>query len=124
MKLRCPAGEPCAYVTEEVDQQTALALLAMHERAAHPNTGGGGGNTVKKPEKFPRPQIAQDATAEVWEEFHTAWLQYKYEYSLTGTTLNRQLYACCSPSLAISLSRTAGGKRFELGEEQLLTQIK
>ena len=125
MKLRCPAGAPCAYVTEEVDQQTALTLLEMHERAAHPNTGGGGGgNTVKKPEKFPRPQIAQDATAEVWEEFHTAWLQYKDEYSLTGTTLNRQLYACCSPSLATSLSRTTGGRHFELGEEQLLTQIK
>ena len=125
VKLSCPAGVPCTYVTEEVDPQTALALLAMHERVAHPATGGGGDSTrVKKPEKFPRPQIDQDSTAEAWAEFHTAWLQYKDEYSLSGTTLNRQLYACCSQSLATSLSRTTGGKHFELGEDQLLTQIK
>ena len=67
VKLSCPAGAPCTYVTEEVDPQTALALLAMYERAAHPATGGGGESTragVKKPEKFPRPQIDQDSTAE------------------------------------------------------------
>ena len=95
VKLTCPAGGPCNYVTEEVDAQTALALLTMHERTAHPTVGGGEERTkVMKPEKFPRPQIDQDSTAETWDEFHTAWLQYKDEYSLSGTTLKRQLYAC------------------------------
>ena len=60
IKLKCPAGGPCTYVTEEVDAQTALALLAMNERAAHPTTGGGEERTkVMKPENFPRPLIDQ-----------------------------------------------------------------
>ena len=120
VKLKCPAGVACTYVTEEVDSQTALALLPMHERAVNPASGGGGESTkANKPEKFPRPQIDQDSTAEAWDEFHTAWQQYKDEYSLSATTLNRQLYACCSQSLATSLSCTTSGKHFELGEEQL-----
>ena len=38
----------------------------------------------KKSEKFPRPSIDLDSTAEAWQEFYTAWLQYKDKYSLTG----------------------------------------
>ena len=100
-----PSGGSCTYVTENVDPQTALALLMMHRELSHLSTGGGEERTkVIKPEKFPRPQIDQDSTAEAWDEFHTAWLQYKDEYSLSGTTLKRQLYACCSSSLVTSIS--------------------
>ena len=71
----------------------ALALLTMHERAAHPATGGGGDSTkVKKPEKFPRPQIDQDSTAEAWDEFHTAWLQYKDEQAVVCLLFTKPCY--------------------------------
>ena len=94
-------------------------------RAVHPEVGNGGNSTiVRKPEKFPRPSIDQDATAEAWEEFHSAWLQYKDEYSLDGTALTRQLYACCSQSLATSLSRTTCGTHFTLNEKELLKHMK
>ena len=107
VRVSCPAGPPCTYKTEEVDLVTALGLIYIHMRAVHLDVGGGGnvGTIVRKPEKFPRPSIDQDATAEAWEEFHSAWLQYKDEYNLAGTALTRQLYACCSQSLATSLSR-------------------
>ena len=50
IKLTCPAGGPCNYVTEEVDAQTALALLTMHERTTHPTADGGEERTkVMKP---------------------------------------------------------------------------
>lgn len=58
MKLRCPTGGLCTYVTEEVVPQTALASLAMHERATHPATCDGGESIkVKKPERFPHPEM-------------------------------------------------------------------
>ena len=65
MKIPCPVSGS-AFSTPEADAQTALALLAMHERGVHPTTGGGGEERTKvmKPEKFPRPHIDQDSTAE------------------------------------------------------------
>ena len=116
--------EICSFRTMELEYEHANEQLVTHMKFAH-NEGPGLPHSEKnKPEKFPRPQIDQDSTSEAWDEFHTAWLQYKDEYSLTGTTLDRQLYAYCSQSLTISLSRITDGKHFELGEEQLLTQIK
>ena len=64
-------------------------------RYVHPIHGGGeaGG---RKPEKFPRPEIKLDSSAEDWEEFKVTWEQYKAEYSLEGADMIRQLVACCS----------------------------
>ena len=124
MRLSCPAGAPCAYVTEEVELQTAMALLAMHKEIAHPATAPAQRQNSCKPEKFPRPSINVDTTDEAWQDFYTAWLQYKDEYNLTGLAITRQLYACCSTELATSLSRTTGGAHFTLSESQLLEQMK
>ena len=38
--------------------------------------------------------------------------------------MTRQLYACCSSELAISLSRVTGGKYFTLDESTLLKRMK
>ena len=116
MRLPCP-GTQCNYVTEEVDIQAALTLLAMHKEIDHPGDGQATPHSSsRKPEKFPRPNITIDTTAEAWQDFYTSWLQYKDEYSLTGQAVTRQLYACCSTELATSLSRTTGGAHFTLSE--------
>ena len=123
--LPCPMGMDCDYKTESVEEATALEMQAMHECMKHPtsaNLATNGGS--KKPEKFPRPSIDLDSTAEAWQEFHTSWLQYKDEYGLTGKAYTRQLYACCSQDLATSLSRTTGGTHFDLTESQLINTIK
>ena len=124
VKLSCPAGAACGYVTEEVELQTAMALLAMHREIAHPAAVPAQQHNSRKPEKFPRPSINVDTTHEAWQDFYTAWLQYKDEYSLAGHAITRQLYACCSMELATSLSRTTGGAHFTLSETQLLEQMK
>ena len=92
-------------------------------RYVHPIHGGGeaGG---RKPEKFPRPEIKLDSSAEDWEEFKVTWEQYKAEYSLAGAGMIRQLVACCSEEMRQSLSRLTGGKQFTLTETFLLGHIK
>ena len=121
-KLSCPAGATCGYTTEEVEFEAAMELLKMHRDIAHaaPAQLPQG----KKPEKFPRPSIDVDTTAEAWNDFYMAWLQYKDEYGLTGQAITRQLYACCTTELATSLSRTTGGAHFTLSEAQLVEHMK
>ena len=123
-RLPCP-GTQCGYVTEELDIQDAMAMLAMHKEIDHPAANPATPHTSsRKPEKFPRPSITVDTTAEAWQDFYTSWLQYKDEYGLTGLAVTRQLYACCSTELATSLSRTTGGAHFTLTEAQMMDQMK
>ena len=122
MKLKCIAEE-CTWESQDVNEGLAEKTLLMHLQLVHqvppaqPQVGGTG---LKKPEKFPRPLIDQDSTLESWNEFLSSWGQYKDEYELSGTTLTRQLYACCSSDLRTSLSRTSGGSHFTLTEDQML----
>ena len=126
MKLKCVA-EGCEWESQELNEGLAKDTLVMHLQLVHqiepaqPQVGGAG---VKKPEKFPRPSIDQDSTLETWSEFLSSWEQYKDEYQLSGTSLTRQLYACCSTSLKTSLSRTSGGTHFTLTEARMLDVIK
>lgn len=68
--------------------------------------------------------IGLDEPVERWEDFKSAWDQYKDEYSLMGQRLTRQLVACCSSDLSMSLSRATGGKHFSLNEATLLERMK
>ena len=125
VRLGCPAGAPCVYATEDLEEGNALAMLTMHVALIHPQQQQAAAPPAaannKKPEKFPRPNIDLDATAETWQDFYTAWLQYKDEYGLAGQAITRQLYACCSTELSTSLS---GGAHFTLQEDQLLENMK
>ena len=123
--IPCPCGPPCTYSTPAMEAESALTVLAMHERQRHNAQAYPQHNTQsKKPEKFPRPSIGLDETDEKWQDFTTAWDQYKDEYSLSGQAISRQLYACCSTELATSLSRVTGGKHFTLDEAELLGHMK
>ena len=120
-------AEGCDWESQKLNEGLAKDTLVMHLQLVHqvepaqPQVGGAG---VKKPEKFPRPSIDQDSTLETWSEFLSSWEQYKDEYQLSGTSLTRQLYACCSTSLKTSLSRTSGGTHFTLTEARMLDVIK
>ena len=63
----------------QLEEDNAEPLLDGHLRYAHGAMVGAGG---KKPEKFPRPEIKMDSSAEDWAEFEVEWEQYKEEYSL------------------------------------------
>ena len=126
VRLPCVAGGACNFMTVELEYAQAKELLDTHLRYAHPVAAGAGGGAGgnKKPEKFPRPEIKLDSSAEDWAEFKVTWTQYKEEYELAGAALIRQLYACCSEELRQSLSRSTGGKHFEKTEAELLALMK
>ena len=128
VSLSCPASDTCDYKTEKLPVNDAMALPQMHERTTYgtgvssAHAGDAGRNS--KPEKFPRPAIGLDEPVEKWEDFKSAWEQYKDEYSLAGQRLTRQLVACCSSELSTSLSRATGGKHFTLDEDTLLLRMQ
>ena len=80
VKLPCPARD-CAY--ETIEQETrphAKELLDIHVRIDHAAAAVAGGDSLKKPEKFPRPEISLDKSTEDQSEFLVTWEQYKDEY--------------------------------------------
>ena len=111
VKLKCTIGDTCTWETQELEFDQANILLNSHLKHAHPVAGGGSND--RKPEKFPRPELKLDSSAEEWSEFKVTWAQYKAEYNLDGSSLIRQLFASCSEELRHSLSRTTGGRQFD-----------
>ena len=63
-------------------QNNAEKLLESHLKFAHPIAGGS--NNDNKPEKFPRPELKLDSSAEEWSEFLVPWNEYKAEYNQTA----------------------------------------
>ena len=122
IRLPCLVGGDCNFQTVQLEYEQAKAQQDGHMQYAHGATAGAG--VGKKPEKFPRPEIKMDSSAEDWSEFEVEWEQYKEEYTLAGSALIRQLYACCSDELKQSLSRSTGGRQFIQTEANLLKLIK
>ena len=122
VELPCTVGGSCTFKTIQLEFEQAKALLDSHLKYAHQATGGS--NSERKPEKFPRPDIKLDSSQEEWSEFLVMWRQYKEEYNLAGSSLIRQLFACCSEELRHSLSRSTGGSHFNKSEKQLLELMK
>ena len=83
-------------------QNNTEKLLESHLKFAHPIAGGS--NNDNKPEKFPRPELKLDSSAEEWSEFLVPWNEYKAEYNLGG-------------------ARTMGGSQIDKTEIQLLQLI-
>ena len=123
IKLPYLVGGECEFQTVQLEYEQAKAQQDGHMQFAH---GGGAAGPAggKKPEKFPRPEIKMDSSAEDWAEFQVEWEQYKEEYTLAGSALIRQLYACCTDDLKQSLSRSTGGRQFVQTEANLLKLIK
>ena len=125
INLPCSIGGECDFQTIALEYDQAKDLLQLHMQHTHPVTMPGGGVHDKfKPEKFPRPTLELDSTAETWADFRTTWNQYKMEYNLEGPGLIRQLHACCAAELKTSLSRLTGGKQFDSTEDELLAYMK
>ena len=86
VKLKCTFGDTnCNFETQELEFQFAEKLLESHLKFAHPIPGAS--NNDRKPEKFPRPDLKLDSSAEEWSEFLVTWQQYKEEYNLAGASL-------------------------------------
>ena len=78
------------------------------------------GDSQRRPEKFPRPEIGLEKSTEDWLEFRVTWKQYKEEYILPGAQLVCQLYAYCSEKMKTSLSTMTAGEQLKKTREELL----
>ena len=85
VKLRCPGGGDCEFET----------ISLPYDQASEQLDGQAPVGSSNKHEKFPRPEIKLDSTAEDLEEFSLKWSQYKEEYNLADAGLIRQFFACC-----------------------------
>ena len=92
VKLKCTFGDTnCNFETQELEFQFAEKLLESHLKFAHPIPGAS--NNDRKPEKFPRPDLKLDSSAEVWSEVLVTWQQYEEEYNLAGARSDSSLPA-------------------------------
>ena len=124
IKLPCLMGGDCTFQTVQLEYEQAKVQQDGHMQYAHTLATNSAGEGAKKPEKFPRPEVRMDSSAEDWAEFEVTWGQYKEEYSLAGPALIRQLYACCADELKQGLSRSTGGGQFSLTESNLLKLMR
>ena len=67
VELPCPAND-CEFKTIKLEFAHAKELLDIHVKVDHP-VAAVGGESQRKPEKFPRPEISLDKSAEEWSEF-------------------------------------------------------
>ena len=94
-------------------QNNAEKLLESHLKFAHPIAGGS--NNDNKPEKFPRPELKLDSSAEEWSEFLVPWNEYKAEPDSSNSSLP------VAPRTFVP--RTMGGSQIDKTEIQLLQLI-
>ena len=73
LKLPCPIGG-CDYQTIELDYAQAKEYLDIHVK--YIRNAAASGESSKKPEKFPRPEIILDSSSEDWSEFKVTWGQW------------------------------------------------
>ena len=64
----------CDYVTPPFEEmKDARSYMDVHVQLDHPTSANQmRSSNERKPEKFPRPTIDLDSTAEAWQYFHTA----------------------------------------------------
>ena len=99
----CNLGEDGAsYITQEgLDtHESVLRDLELHVFMAHSTRGPYQAiNNEVKPDKFPRPEIADPATDTAWQYFLSSWESYKRATSLSGQAACDQLWHCPSAAL-------------------------
>ena len=109
-------------------QEAVLKDLELHITMAHAPQGGGGGRGREaaagevKPDKFPRPEIADPATDTDWQYFEASWESYKRATKLTGQSACDQLWHCPTDSLKKKVFDS--GIRPTMTEENIMAGIK
>ena len=125
----CSSGEGgLAYTTMEGlhTQDSVIEDLKLHVAMAHPN----GMATIStktdknepKPDRFPRPEISEQASDTDWQFFLASWETYKRATHLSGQNACDQLWYCPSESLKKKIFDA--GIRPTNNESEILEGIK
>ena len=99
-EYRTPATLPSyEMVYRDLELHTRYGHPDMAQQAA-PVQGGGGAGGGPKPDKLPRPKVAEGASQTDWAYFKNGWERYKRSTQLDGQPAIDQLWACASDELA------------------------
>ena len=99
VQLECSVGGECQYKTQLLEYAQADIWNLLTKQLVE----------AIVIESLRRPDLKLDSSFKEWSEFLMTWNQYKDEYQLAGSSLIRQLFACCTEELRHSLSRSTGG---------------
>ena len=124
--LKCPFTG-CEYLTEEVTEPTALALLTIHSGSVHqstPSTGAQQSGSTVRVEQVKRPTIRSGGSSEDWTYFKTRWSEYTVATKVSGQDRIIQLLECCEEELRKDLTRNAGCSLSTKEEDYVLNAIK
>ena len=117
----------CEYLTEEVTEPTALALLTIHSGSVHqstPSTGAQQSGSTVRVEQVKRPTIRSGGSSEDWTYFKTRWSEYTVATKVSGQDRIIQLLECCEEELRKDLTRNAGCSLSTKEEDYVLNAIK
>ena len=95
VQLECSVGGECQYKTQLLEYAQADIWNLLTKQLVE----------AIVIESLRRPDLKLDSSFKEWSEFLMTWNQYKDEYQLAGSSLIRQLFACCAEELRHSLSR-------------------
>ena len=107
-------------------QDSVIEDLKLHLTMAHPNNISTQPHKVDKnetrPDRFPRPEIAEQASDTDWQFFIASWETYKRATQLSGQSACDQLWYCPSDSLKKKIFDA--GIRPTNSESEILEGIK
>ena len=107
-------------------QDSVIEDLKLHLTMAHPNNTSTQPHKADKndtrPDRFPRPEIAEQASDTDWQFFIASWETYKRATQLSGQNACDQLWYCPSDSLKKKIFDA--GIRPTNSESEILEGIK
>ena len=126
----CTSGEDqTPYMTLEgiSTQESVLKDLELHLAMAHgfchvQGRGHSDNSSEIRPDKFPRPEIADPATDTDWQYFVASWESYKRATKVSGQAACDQLWHC--PTDTLEKKVFDSGIRPTMTEDKIMAGIK
>ena len=118
--IECPRND-CEYVTGDVADCIAAALLGAHA-TIHTGNGGGNNNNARPP-PMERPKLTANCPKAEWEVFVAKWRSFKAATNVTGNKVVHQLLGCLETDIS-SLVYSEHASPEALDEMALLELIK
>ena len=105
--LNCEAPG-CGVKKEAETEETAIRMMELHDRHAHPPVQGQAANTAMgyRGQKIERPKVCENESDEIWVQFKYDWANYKRYYALNDREkINLELQQCCDSKLRTKLAQ-------------------
>ena len=111
------------YVTADVDNAVAAALLIVHNNMHISPPTPAANLTQQRAPRLERPKITGGSSEETWNSFMTRWTMFKRGTTLTDDEKVRHLFQCCEEELGDAVLK-GHPTSISGSEEELLAVIK